>query len=214
MTPREARRHGIAVVQQELSLTASLSIAENIGLGDYPRRFGLVDYRALAARAKSVCELVGLKEPLSTPVGTLPLGRRQMVEIARALYRKPRVLILDEPTSSLSPQRDQHAHRPPRKTPHLDPRRLRHLCRHHPRRDPARHHHRVDHRGERLGGMAEHPLQLAGPRPSPCCRAGRPSAAELGRRLLTSGLGAHPGQHKFVGRHHGATGSSRRGYPR
>ncbi|MDQ6435262.1 sugar ABC transporter ATP-binding protein [Mesorhizobium sp. LHD-90] len=102
ITPPEARQAGIAVVQQELSLTASLSIAENIGLGDYPRRFGMIDYRALADRAKSVCALVGLDEALSTPVGTLPLGRRQMVEIAKALYRKPRALILDEPTSSLS----------------------------------------------------------------------------------------------------------------
>jgi ribose transport system ATP-binding protein len=102
MTPPEAGQAGIAVVQQELSLTASLSIAENIGLGAYPRRFGLIDYRALAARARSACTLVGLDEPLSTPVGALPLGRRQMVEIAKALYREPRVLILDEPTSSLS----------------------------------------------------------------------------------------------------------------
>ena len=102
LTPTEARRAGIAVVQQELSLTSQLSIAENIGIGAYPRRLGLVDYGALAARANDVCRLVGLEEPLSMPVGDLPLGRRQMVEIAKALYRKPRVLILDEPTSSLS----------------------------------------------------------------------------------------------------------------
>ena len=81
---------------------ASLSIAENIGLGAYPRRFGLIDYRCPGGRAKAACELVGLNEPLSMPVGQLSLGRRQMVEIAKALYRNPRVLILDEPTSSLS----------------------------------------------------------------------------------------------------------------
>lgn len=102
LSPRDARRSGIAVVQQELSLTAELSIAENIGLGAYPRRFGLIDYGALARRAKAVCVLVGLDENLATPVGDLPLGRRQLVEIAKALFREPRVLILDEPTSSLS----------------------------------------------------------------------------------------------------------------
>jgi ribose transport system ATP-binding protein len=102
LTPRDARRAGIAVVQQELSLTSDLSIAENIGLGAFPRRFGVIDYPALAKRAAHVCGLVGLEEDIATPVGDLPLGRRQMVEIAKALFRAPRVLVLDEPTSSLS----------------------------------------------------------------------------------------------------------------
>lgn len=102
LNPAEARAAGIAVVQQELSLTAELSILENIGLGAYQRRFGLIDYKKLHDEARIVCERVGLTEPLETPVGKLSLGRRQMVEIAKALYRNPRVLILDEPTSSLS----------------------------------------------------------------------------------------------------------------
>ncbi|UUP18678.1 sugar ABC transporter ATP-binding protein [Nitratireductor thuwali] len=101
-SPAAARKAGIAVVQQELSLAAELSIAENIGLGALPRRFGIIDYNALCASAAEVCKRVGLTEPLDMPVGDLSLGRRQMVEIAKALFRRPRVLILDEPTSSLS----------------------------------------------------------------------------------------------------------------
>jgi ribose transport system ATP-binding protein len=102
LSPGVARRHGIAVVQQELSLTTHLSIAENIGLGAYPRRFGLVDYAALSRAARDLCARVGLDEDIARPVGELSLGRRQLVEIAKALHRNPRVLILDEPTSSLS----------------------------------------------------------------------------------------------------------------
>ena len=90
------------MVQQELSLAPHLSIAENIGLGAYARRGGLVDYGRLASAIAEIGKELGLIEPPDTPVGQLPLGRRQIVEIAKALFIKPRVLILDEPTSSLA----------------------------------------------------------------------------------------------------------------
>ena len=102
LTPRNAHRLGVAVVQQELSLAPHLSIAENIALGAYPRRWGLVDYGRLAALVEEVGGHLGLIEPADTPVSRLPTGRRQVVEIAKALATKPRVLILDEPTSSLA----------------------------------------------------------------------------------------------------------------
>jgi ribose transport system ATP-binding protein len=102
LNPREAHRRGVAVVQQELSLAAHLSIAENIGLGSYDRRGGLIDFDRLAASVEAIGAKLGLEESLDTPVGQLPLGRRQIVEIAKALFIKPRVLILDEPTSSLA----------------------------------------------------------------------------------------------------------------
>src|ERR1700677_635894 len=102
LTPQEAHQLGIAVGQAAHRLAPPLSIAENIGLGAYPRRGGLVDYGALAAAVAEIGKELNLVESPDTPVGRLPLGRRQIVEIAKALSIKPRVLILDEPTSSLS----------------------------------------------------------------------------------------------------------------
>src|SRR5690606_3667946 len=93
LTPALARRHGIAVVQQELSLAPHLSVVENVALGAVPTRRGLIDYRRLAVEVGRVLDRLGLDVALDQPVEELPLGRRQLVEIAKALYRQPRVLI-------------------------------------------------------------------------------------------------------------------------
>jgi ABC-type sugar transport system ATPase subunit len=100
---REALHAGVATVSQETTLAPDLSIAENILLGHrMPRRAGLIDWHATVARARGVMETLGLElDPLS-PVRKLRPDQAQMVEIARALSMDARVLILDEPTSSLT----------------------------------------------------------------------------------------------------------------
>ena len=93
---------GIALIHQELNLAENLSVGANIFLGREPRKRGLIDHAKIHDDAGAFLKMVGLKVNPATLVGDLTLGRQQMVEIAKALSINARVLIMDEPTSSLS----------------------------------------------------------------------------------------------------------------
>jgi simple sugar transport system ATP-binding protein len=98
---QEAQALGISTVYQEVNLCPNLSVAENIFIGRYPRRFGMVDWRAMRRQAATLLQRLRIEIDVGKPLAHYPLAIQQMVAIARALHGESRVLILDEPTSSL-----------------------------------------------------------------------------------------------------------------
>ncbi|WP_119154197.1 multiple monosaccharide ABC transporter ATP-binding protein [Caldimonas tepidiphila] len=98
----DSERLGIIIIHQELALVPLLSIAENLFLGNEPARAGVIDRHAVHARTRELLRKVGLDESPSTLVTDLGVGKQQLVEIAKALAKNVRLLILDEPTASLN----------------------------------------------------------------------------------------------------------------
>jgi ribose transport system ATP-binding protein len=99
----DAQRAGISMIHQELNLVPCLSVAENIFLGREPQTpFGTIDYREMYRQAEEILDCLQFTEDIRRPVSDLRVGRQQVVEIAKALSFDARVLIMDEPTSSLS----------------------------------------------------------------------------------------------------------------
>jgi ribose transport system ATP-binding protein len=100
--PIKAKANGIAVIYQELSLAPNLTVAQNMFLGAEPSRYGVVDKAAARARVEPILKQLGITFAQSQLVATLSLGERQMVEIARALTTNARIIVMDEPTTSLT----------------------------------------------------------------------------------------------------------------
>ncbi|MDZ7862382.1 multiple monosaccharide ABC transporter ATP-binding protein [Acidovorax sp.] len=99
---RDSEHLGVIIIHQELALVPLLSIAENIFLGNETARHGVIDWMAAHSKAQALLRKVGLKESPETLVTHLGVGKQQLVEIAKALSRQVRLLILDEPTASLN----------------------------------------------------------------------------------------------------------------
>ncbi|MFZ5595809.1 MAG: sugar ABC transporter ATP-binding protein [Bacillota bacterium] len=102
-SPLEGRKLGIAVIYQELSLAANLSAAENIFLGSLIKKGrGMVDWRAVNRKAREIIDDLGIDIDVRQPVNRLSMGQRQIVELAKALVSEARLIVMDEPSSTLS----------------------------------------------------------------------------------------------------------------
>jgi putative multiple sugar transport system ATP-binding protein len=105
---RESERAGIVIIHQELALIPELSIVENLFLGNENARRGVIDWLEATSRARELLARVGLSEDPSTLIKNIGIGKQQLVEIAKALAKDVKLLILDEPTAALNDADSQH----------------------------------------------------------------------------------------------------------
>lgn len=105
---RDSEEDGIVIIHQELALSPHLSIAENIFLGNEIKRFGLIDWNKTNQEAAKLMARVGLQEKPTTAIKDIGVGKQQLVEIAKALSKRVKLLILDEPTAALNDEDSAH----------------------------------------------------------------------------------------------------------
>src|SRR5437667_6200060 len=106
--PLVARKLGIAMVHQELAFCPNLTVAENLCLGDLPRRVGWLDRRRMRQQARAMLAEIEADLDVEQPINLLSTGQEQLVQIAAALGTRAQVIVMDEPTSSLSVKESEH----------------------------------------------------------------------------------------------------------
>jgi ribose transport system ATP-binding protein len=107
-SPRDAMAAGVAIIHQELNIIPDMTVAENLATGNEPVRFGILDRKAMNQQAREKLARVGADIDPGRPIGRLSVGMQQVVEIARAVAEDAKVLVLDEPTASLSKTESEH----------------------------------------------------------------------------------------------------------
>lgn len=105
---KSSEQRGIVIIHQELALIPELSITENIFLGNEPGRGGVIDWNAAKRRATELLARVGLADDPATQIKNIGVGKQQLVEIAKALNKDVKLLILDEPTAALNEAESEH----------------------------------------------------------------------------------------------------------
>ena len=106
-----ALKHHVAMVHQELNQVPNQTVLENMWLGRYPTRYGLIDQKKLEKDTRAIFQGLDLHIDPNAKIGTLPVAQKQMVEIAKAISYHSKILVLDEPTSSLTEQEVEHLFR-------------------------------------------------------------------------------------------------------
>lgn len=106
--PKNALDNGVAMVHQELNQVLKRSVMENIWLGRFPKKYGLIDHKLMYDKTKEVFDELDIPVDPRTMIGKLSVSQRQMVEIAKAVSYNAKILVLDEPTSSLTQEEVEH----------------------------------------------------------------------------------------------------------